>query len=97
MRFITGYGRVEKDKETLRVIGLKGGVGDILHIVVGLVWDSKEAVERGEENGRGQKSQDIHRGRRIFEALLMPKGEKGQAYVFLWQTKFNDLKNGLCL
>lgn len=25
MRFITGYGRVEKDKETLRVIGLKGG------------------------------------------------------------------------
>ena len=37
MRFITGYGRVEKDKETLRVIGLKGGVGDILHIVVGLV------------------------------------------------------------
>ena len=46
MRFITGYGRVEKDKETLRVIGLKGGVGDILHIVVGLVSDSKE-VEGG--------------------------------------------------
>ena len=84
MRFITGYGRVGKDKERLRVIGLKEGVGDILHIVVGLVSDSKE-VEGGwgEENGRGQKSRRHPEGRRIFEALLKPKGERGQACVFL--------------
>ena len=58
----------------------------MISFILLLAWyqTQKKWREGGEKKMEKVKSPgDIHRGRRIFEALLKPKGERGQACVFL--------------